>query len=111
MRLRLLTPGQPIRDVQTTSLEWKLGPEVIIEHDDLYARAWESEWETPLFDNSQNELDKDNSPEIRVRHDLPNDETCANPGTILENSPEIFPHTDEIGDGTDTDRYMEPDAI
>ena len=28
---------------------------------------------------------------------------------IHEDSPEIFPHTDEVGDGTDTDHYMEPD--
>ena len=43
MRLRLFTPRQPILDVQTTSQEWKADPEVIIEHEDLYARAWESE--------------------------------------------------------------------
>ena len=45
-----------------------------------------------------------------MRHDLPNDETCTIPGTIHEHSPEILPHTDEIGDGTDTDHYMEPDT-
>ena len=44
-----------------------------------------------------------------MRHDLPNEETCTIPGTIQEESPEIVPHTDEIGDGTDTDHYMEPD--
>ena len=53
---------------------------------------------------------KDNAPEIIVRHDLPNDETCTNPGTIQEDSPEIFPHPDKTGDETDTDHYMEPDA-
>ena len=41
MRLRVLTPRQPIPDVQATSHEWKPDPEVIIKHDDLYARAWE----------------------------------------------------------------------
>ena len=39
MRLHLLTPKQPIPDVQTTSQEWKPDIEVIIKHDDLYARA------------------------------------------------------------------------
>ena len=34
---------QPILDVQTTSHEWKPYPEVIIKHDDPYARAYESE--------------------------------------------------------------------
>ena len=48
--------------------------------------------------------------EMTMRHDLPNNETCTIPGTIQEDSPEIFPHTDEVGDGTDTDHYMEPDA-
>ena len=110
MRLRLFTPKPPIPDVQTISHEWKPDPEVIIKHDDLYARAWESEYETPIFDNGQHEPDSDNTPEVTVRHDILNDETCTIPGTIQEDSPEILPHTDEIGDGTDTDHYMEPDA-
>ena len=91
MRLRLSTPRQPIPDVQTTSHEWKPDPEVIIKHDDLYARVWESEYETPIFDNDQHEPDRDNSPEVTVRHDLPNDETCTIRGTIQEDSPEILP--------------------
>ena len=88
----------------------KPDPEVIIIHDDLYARAWESENDTPIFDNGQHEPDNNNSPKVTVRHDLPNDETCTIPGTIQEDSPEILLHADEIGDGTDTDHYMEPDA-
>ena len=91
MRLRLFTPRQPIPDVQTTSNEWKPDPEVILKHDDLYARAWEFEYETSIFDNGQHELDSDNSLEITVRHDLPNDETCTIPGTIQEESSEILP--------------------
>ena len=110
MRLRSFTPRQPIPDVQATAQEWKPDPEVIIKHDDLNARAWESENETSIFDNDQLEPDSGNSPEVAVRNDLPNEETCTIPGTIQQNSPEILPHTDEIGDGTDTDHYMEPDA-
>ena len=45
-----------------------------------------------------------------MRHDLPYEETCTIPGTIQEDSPEILPHTVEVGDGTDTGHYMEPDA-
>ena len=78
--------------------------------DDTYARAWESEYETPIFDNGQHEPDNDNSPETTMRLDLPNHETCTIPGNIQENSPEILPHTNEVGDGTDTDHYVEPDA-
>ena len=88
MRLRLFTPRQPIPDVQTTSQEWKPHPEVIIKHDDqYYTRAWESQYETPIFDNGQHEPENDNSPEITVRHDLPNGETCSIPGTTQEDSP------------------------
>ena len=45
-----------------------------------------------------------------MRHDPPNYETCTIPGTIQEDSPDILPHRDEMGDGTDTDHCMQPDA-
>ena len=93
MRLGLLTPRLAMLDVYTTPQECKPDPEVIIEHDDLYARAWESEYETPFFDNSQDEPDNDNSPETTLRHDLANDEMCTIPGTKQESSPEILPQT------------------
>ena len=70
----------------------------------------ESEYETPILDNVQHDPDNYTSPETTVRHDIPNDGLCTIPGTIQEDSPEILPHTDETGDGTDTDHYMEPDA-
>ena len=59
-RLRRLTPRQAILDVKPTSREWKPDPGVTIKHGDLYARAWESEYETPIFDNGQREPDNDN---------------------------------------------------
>ena len=79
MRLRLLTPRQPMPDGQTTSHEWKPDPEVFIKHDDLYARAWESEYETLFFDQGQHGPHSDNSAEITVRYDLPLDKTCTIP--------------------------------
>ena len=45
-----------------------------------------------------------------MRHDLPNDKTSKIPRTIQEDSPDTFPHTDEVGDGRDTNQRMEPDA-
>ena len=60
MTLRLFMPRQPIPDVQTTSQEWKPDPEVTKMHDDLYARAWESENEIPIFHNGQHEPDSNN---------------------------------------------------
>ena len=35
---------------------------------------------------------------------------CTVPGSIQEDSPEIFSHTYEVGDGTDPDHHMELDA-
>ena len=35
---------------------------------------------------------------------------CTVPGTIQKDYPEILPHTDEIGERTDTDHHFEPDA-
>ena len=58
----------------------------------------------------RHERDNDNSPEITVRHDLPNDKTCTIPGTIQEESLGIFVHKDEVGNGTDTDHYKKPDS-
>ena len=110
MRLRPATPTQPIPDVQTTSQKWNPDPELIIKHDDLYATVWETEYETPTLDKREHEPDSDNSPEITVRHDLPNDETRTIPGTIRGDSARTLPYINEIGDGTDTDHNMEPDA-
>ena len=43
MRVRPFTPRERERDVQTTSKELEPDPEVVIKHDDSYARAWESD--------------------------------------------------------------------
>ena len=51
-----------------------------------------------------------NLPEVTVQPAEAAIETRSTPGTIQEDSPEIFPHTDEIDDGADTDHYMQPDA-
>ena len=76
----------------------------------MYARAWEAEYETPIFNNGRREPNIHNSSEIRMRHDLANEETCSNPGYILEGCPDLFPQTDEVVDGTDKDHNMEPGA-
>ena len=89
MRLRLFRPGKPILEVQITSQEWKPDTETIIKHNKLYTRAWESEYETPFFDNDRDETDNHTSLEITVRHGLANGETCVIPVTIQEGSPEI----------------------
>ena len=61
-------------------------------------------------DNDRDELDSHNLPEITMRHDLANDETCIIPGTLQVGSPVTFPTTDWLCDGKNTDHNMEPDA-
>ena len=109
MRLRHFTPQQPIPDVQITPRQRKHEPEVIINHDYLYARAWECEHHRPIYDNDHN-VATPNSPKIAARSNLAADETNTLPGTIREISPEILPQADRLCDVTDTDHYLEPDA-
>ena len=96
MRLRQLTPRQPIPDVQTTPREWQPDPEVITNHDDLYARAWECEYDKPIFESDDNNLVTPNSPEITVRSEEATDEMRSTTGTIREDSPEIIPKVDQL---------------
>ena len=104
MRLRQFTPRQPIPDIPVTPREWQPGPEVIIKHDELYARAWECEYDKPIFDCDPDNLVSPNSHEITVRSGEAADETRSTPGTIQEDSSDILPHA------ADTDHYMQPDA-
>ena len=51
MRLRQFKPRQPIPDIPITPREWQPNPEVVITHDDLYARAWEFEYDEPISES------------------------------------------------------------
>ena len=104
MRLRQFTPRQPVPDTPVTPREWQPDPEV------LYARAWECEYDKPIFDSDSDNLVSPNSPEVTVRSGKAADETRSTPGTIQEVSSNIAPHTDEMADGTETDHYLQPDA-
>ena len=110
MRLRQLTRRQPIPDIPIAPREWQPDPEVLIKHDDLYARARECENDKPIFDSDHDNLVTPNSPEIKVRFEKEADKIRSTPGTIRESSPDIIPQADRSYDGTDTDHYMQPDA-
>ena len=110
MRLRQFKTRQPIPDTPVTPREWQPDPQVIIKHDDLYARAWECEYDKPIFDSDRDNLVSPNSPEVTVRSGEATDETRSTPGTIQVDSSDILPHAVEIDDGTDTDHHMQPDA-
>ena len=110
MRLKQFTPRQPIPDISLTPRKWQPDPEVVIKHDDLYARAWECEHDKPTFDSDRDNMVLPNSPEIAVLSEEATDETRSTPGTTRESSPELFPQVDNSYDGTDRDHYMQPDA-
>ena len=106
MRLHQLIPSQSIPDIPVTPREWQPDPEVVIKHDDLYARACECEYDEPIFDSDYNNLVTPSSPEITIRSKQAADEMTSTPVTIPENSPEIFPQPGRSYDGTDADHDM-----
>ena len=66
MHVRQFTPRKPPADIGITPEQWKPDPEVSLKHDDLYARAWECEWEKPIFDAKNNNATLSNSIAIPV---------------------------------------------
>ena len=110
MRLRQFTPRQPIPDIPITPREWQPDPEVVIKHDDLYARAWECEYDEPIFDTDYNNLATPNPAELAIRSEQAADEMRSTLGTIPENSPEIILQPDTTYDGRDVDHDTQPDA-
>ena len=110
MRMRHFTPRQPPADIRVKPQENKLDPEVSLKHDHLYARAWEYDYEQPIFDAENNNMTPPNSQETPVQSDFPTEERRNTPGTTHECSPESFPQTDEVSDVTDTYPHMEPDV-
>ena len=104
--MRQFSQRQPPPHIRITPQEWKPGPEVGLKHDDLYARAWECEYEKPIFDAEKNIATPPNSPTIQVQADLSIEETRNTPGTAQECSGKHFPQTEELRDVTDTYPYM-----
>ena len=110
MRMRQFTPGQPPTDIPVRPHEFKSDPEVSVNHDDLYARAWEYDYEQSIFDAENNNAAPPNPQEILVECDFSMEERRNTPGNTHECSPEVFPHTDGVSDVTDTYPHMEPDV-
>ena len=81
-----------------------------LNHDDLYARAWEYDFEQPIFDAENDNDAPTNSQENPVQSDFSTQKTRNTPGEPHVCSPEIFLNTDELGDVTDTCPHMEPDV-
>ena len=110
MRMRQFTPRQPPADITVKPQEYKPDPEVSFNHDDLYARAWEYDFEQPIFDAENDNEAPTNSQKIPVQSDFSTEEMRNTPGEPHVCSPETFPNSDELGDVTDTCPHMEPDV-
>ena len=79
MRMRQFTPHQPLADIQVKPHEYKPDPEISPKHDDLYARAWEFDYEQPIFDAENNNAVPSNSPEIPIQSDFSTEEMRNTP--------------------------------
>ena len=81
MRMSQFTPRQPPVYIRITPQEYKRDPVVGLKHDDLYARAWECDYEQPIFDAEINNATPPNSTELPVQSDLSTGEMRNTPGT------------------------------
>ena len=104
MRMRQFTPRQPPADIRVNPHEYKPDPEVSVNHDDLYARAWEHHYEQPIFDIENDNSVPPNQPEIPIQSDVSTRKMRNTRGTTHECPPEISPPIDEIRDVEDTER-------
>ena len=104
------TPRQPPADITVRPQEYKSDPEVSLHHDELYARAWEYDFEQSIFDAENDKAAPPNLHEIPLQSDYSTEEMKNTPGIPHVCSPEIFPCTDEISDVTDTCPHTEPDV-
>ena len=110
MRLRQFTPRQPISDIPVTQREWQPDLEVVITHDDLYARAWECEYDEPIFDSDYNNLATPSPPEVTIRSEQTADELRSTRGITPENSPENTLQPDGSYDERNVDHVTQPDV-
>ena len=81
-----------------------------LKHDDLCARAWEYDYEQPIFDAENRKAAPPDPHKIPIQSDLSTEEMRNTPVTTHEFSLEIFSQTEELGDVTDTYPDMEPDV-
>ena len=109
MRMRQFTARQPPADITVKPQEFKSHPEVSLYHDDLYARAWECDYEQPIFDAENDKAAPLNLQEVTLQSGFSTEQMRNTPRNTQVCSPEIFPCTDEVSDVTDTCPYMEPD--
>ena len=81
-----------------------------LHQDDLYAGAWEYDFEQAIFDAENDKAAPPNLQETPLQSDYSTQERRNTPGNPHVCSTEIFPSTDEVSDVTDTCPHMEPDV-
>ena len=81
MRMRQFTPHQPPTDIRIAPREYQPYPNASLKHDDLYDRAWEFDYEQPIFDGENNNATPPNSHEIPVQSDISTEEMRHTLGT------------------------------
>ena len=96
MRMRQFTHQQLLPYIRITPQEWKIDPEVSVKPDDLYARAWERENESPNFDSENHIATPPNSLEIAVQSDLSTEDTWNRSQTAGQPSQDFFPKRKNI---------------
>ena len=88
--MRQFTPRQTPADIPITPQEYKPDPDVSLKHDDLYARAWECDYEQPIFYAENNNATPPNSTEIPVQSAASTEEMRNTPRTTHECSLKFF---------------------
>ena len=69
MALRQFTHQQFRPDVEITPQQWEPDMVVSVKHDDLYARAWEGEYERPIYDTDYENAMTASSIKLAVKYE------------------------------------------
>ena len=80
IKMRQLRPRQPPADITVNPQKYKSDPEVSLNHDDLFARAWEYDFEHPIFDAENDNEAPTNLQELPLQFDYSTDEMRNTPG-------------------------------
>ena len=90
MPMRQFTPRQPPADIRIRPQKYRPDPDLSHNHDDLYARAWECDYEQPICDAENNLATPPNSPEILLQSDVSTGQMRNTPGTAHKCPLQIF---------------------
>ena len=90
MRMRQFTPHQTPTDITVKLQEYKSDPEESLNHDELYARAWECDYEQPIFNAEKDYEAPPNQREAPIQSDFSTEEMKNTQDTHMY-VPQTFP--------------------